>query len=51
MGAVPFRWAGVGHRLDQLIFRRQGGGPALGLVSDVQERFHQILRQAAGIGK
>ncbi len=34
MGAVPFRRAGVRHRLDQLILRRQRRGPALGLVSD-----------------
>src|SRR5258707_392952 len=28
MGAVPFRRAGVRHRLDQLILRREGRGPA-----------------------
>ena len=51
MGAVPFRRAGVRHRLDQLILRRQGSGAALGLVSDGQEGFHQILGEAAGIGE
>ena len=51
MGAVPFRRAGVRHRLDQLILRRQSGGPALGLVPDVKEGFHQILGEAAGIGE
>ena len=51
MGAVPFRRAGVRHRLDQLILRRQGGGAALGLVSDGKEGFHQILGEAAGIGE
>src|ERR1700712_6134766 len=34
MGAVPFGWAGVRHRLDQLIFRRQRAGAVLGLVAD-----------------
>jgi hypothetical protein len=48
---MPFRRAGVGHRLDQLIFRAQGGGAAFGLVSDRQEGFHQLLREAAGIGE
>ena len=51
MGAVPFRRARVRHRLDQLIFRRQRGGAALGLVSDREEGFHQILGEAAGIGE
>ena len=51
MGAVPFRRAGIRHRLDQLILRRQGGGAALGLVPDGKEGFHQILGQAAGIGE
>jgi hypothetical protein len=51
MGAVPFRRTGVRHRLDQLIFWRQKGRPALGLVPDVKESFHQILGQAAGIGE
>ena len=51
MGAVPFRRAGVRHRLDQLILRRQGGGPAFGLVPDVKKGFHQILGEAAGIGE
>jgi len=39
------------ERLDQLILWRQGGGAALGLVSDVKEGFHQILSQCAGIGE
>ena len=51
MGAVPFRRAGVRHRLDQLILGRQGGGAALGLVTDREEGFHQFLGQAAGIGE
>ena len=51
MGAVPFRRAGVRHRLDQLILRRQGRGAALGLVADRQIGFHQILGEAAGIGE
>jgi hypothetical protein len=51
MGTVPFRGAGVGHRLDQLILWREGGGPTLGLVPDVAEGFHQILGEAAGIGE
>ena len=51
MGAVPFRRAGVRHRLDQLVFRRQGRGAALGLVADRQIGFHQILGEAAGIGE
>ena len=51
MGAVPFRRAGVRHRLDQLVLRRQGGGAALGLVADRQIGFHQILGKAAGFGE
>ena len=51
MGAVPFRGAGVRHRLDQLVFRGQRGGAALGLVADREEGFRQLLGQAAGIGK
>jgi hypothetical protein len=51
MGAVPFRRTRVRHRLDQLILRRQGSGAALGLVSDRQIGFHQILGEAAGIGE
>ena len=51
MGAVPFRRARIRHRLDQLILWRQGGGAALGLVSDREIRFHQILGEAAGIGE
>jgi hypothetical protein len=51
MGTVPFRRAGVRHRLDQLILWRQGGGPALGLVPDIKESSHQILGEAAGIGE
>ncbi len=43
MGAVPFRRAGVRHRLDHLIFRSQGGGAAFGLVADRQIGFHQLL--------
>ncbi len=51
MGAVPVRRARVRHRLDQLIFRCQGGGAALGLVSDREVGFHQILGEVAGIGE
>ena len=51
MGAVPFRRARIRHRLDQLILCRQRIGAALGLVSDRQERFHQILGEATGIGE
>ena len=49
MGAMPFGRAGVRHRLDQLVFRRKRGGAALGLVSDLEEGFDQILGQTAGI--
>ena len=51
MGAVPFRRARMRHRLDQLIFCRQGIGAALGLVADREVRFHQILGEATGIGE
>ena len=51
MGAVPFRRARVRHRLDQLVLGRQRRGAALGLVSDRQIGFHQILGEAAGIGE
>src|SRR6266404_5127387 len=49
MGAVPFRRARIRHRLDLLIFCRQGIGAALGLVSDRQVRFHQILGEASAV--
>jgi hypothetical protein len=42
MGAVPFRRAGVRHGLDQLILRRQSSRPALCLVPDEKESFHDI---------
>ena len=51
MGAVPFRRAGVRHRLDQLVFGRQRRGPALGLVADGEIGFDQSLGEGAGIGK
>jgi hypothetical protein len=51
MGAVPFRRTSIRHRLDQLILWRQGTGAALGLVPDIEEGFHQILGEAAGIGE
>ena len=51
MGAVPLRRAGVRHRLDQLVFRREGSRAALGLVADGEESLHQSLRQGAGIGE
>ena len=51
MGAVPFRRAGVRHRLDQLILRAEGGGAALGLVADRQIGFHQTVGEGAGIGE
>jgi hypothetical protein len=51
MGAVPFRWARIRHRLDQLILRRQWSGAAFGLVANREVGFHQILREAAGIGE
>jgi hypothetical protein len=31
VAAMPFDWTSVGHRLDDLIFRRQWRGPPLGL--------------------
>jgi hypothetical protein len=51
MGAVPFRRTSIRHRLYQLILWRQGGSAALGLVPDIEEGFHQILGEAAGIGE
>jgi hypothetical protein len=51
MGAVPFRWAGVRHRLDQLIFRAQRRGATLGLISHPQKGFGEILRESSGIGE
>ena len=51
MGAVPFRRAGVRHRLDQLVFGAQGRGPALGLVPDGEIGLDQILGEGAGIGE
>jgi hypothetical protein len=51
MGAVPFRRAGIRHRLNQLVLRRQGRGTALGLAADCEKGFHQILSEAAGIGE
>jgi hypothetical protein len=51
MGAVPFRRARIRHRLDQLIFRGQGGGAPLGFASHIKEGFHEILGEAAGIGE
>jgi hypothetical protein len=50
MGAVPFRWAGVWHGLDQLIFGRKRAGAAFGLISHCKESLGQILGEAAGIG-
>ena len=43
MGAVPFRRAGIRHRLDQLVLGRQGGGAPLGLVPDGQIGINQPL--------
>jgi hypothetical protein len=51
MSAVPFRRAGIRHRLNQLVLRGQGRGTALGLATDCEEGFHQILGEAAGIGE
>jgi hypothetical protein len=47
MRAMPFGRAGVRHRLDQLVLRAQGRGPALGLAADSQIGFHQILGEGA----
>jgi hypothetical protein len=43
MGAVPFRGAGVGHRLHDLILGAQGRGTAFGLAAHGKIGFHQIL--------
>ena len=51
VGAVPFGRTRIRHRLDQLIFRRQRRGTALGLATDRQEGFHQLLGESAGIGE
>jgi hypothetical protein len=49
MGAVPFRRAGVRHRLDQLILWRQSSRPALRFTPDVKESFHDILGETSVI--
>jgi hypothetical protein len=51
MGAVPFRRAGVRHRLDQLIFRAQGCGPALGLISHRKKGIREVIGEPPGIGE
>jgi hypothetical protein len=51
MGTVPLGGAGVRHRLDQLILRAQGTGPAFGLVPNGEIGLHQILGEGAGISK
>ena len=51
MGAVPFRRAGVRHRLDQLVLGAQGRRPALGFVPDGEIGLDHILGEGAGIGE
>jgi hypothetical protein len=51
VGAVPFRRARIGHRLDQLILRRERRGTTFGLAADGEKRFHQILGKSAGFGE
>jgi hypothetical protein len=51
VGAVPFRGACVRHRLDQLIFCRQGGGAALGLIPHREKGFCQISGKASRVGE
>ena len=43
MGAMPFGRTGVRHGLDRLVLGAQRRGPALGLATDRQIGFHQIL--------